>query len=151
METPSSARRLTRSQTLAALNNNLSVSKGKNEDDSEKSVSKTRARNGKQQQERCALIDITNDSPIVGLAVETPSSAKQRNSRAENMVMMMMTPGSGEALLRGCVNSPMGLLAPTPSNTPQVSNLSEDGGIDNGGLGSIVLALPVVEEQLEDF
>ena len=136
---------------------------------------KTRTRNGKQQQERSALIDITNDSPIVGLAMETPSSAiaKQRTSRAKNI---MMTPGSGEALLRGQVktlmqkveeeaelskvslesrpflhlqgrvNSPMGLLAPTPANTPQVSGLSEDGGIKNSGLGSIVT---VVEEQLK--
>ncbi|XWS45547.1 hypothetical protein CRYUN_Cryun15aG0145800 [Craigia yunnanensis] len=107
--------------------------------------------------------------------METPSS-KQRTSRAKNI---MMTPGSGEALLRGqvktllqkveeeaelskvsmesrpflhlqgCVNSPMGLQAPTPANTPQVSNLSEDGGINNCGLGSIVMALPVVEEQLK--
>ncbi|KAK6237333.1 hypothetical protein QUC31_002802 [Theobroma cacao] len=175
METPSSTRRATRSQT--ALNNSIPVSKGKNEE-SEKSVSKTRTRKGKQQQERSALIDITNDSPIVGLAMETPLSAiaKQRTSRVKNITM---TPGSGEALLRGqvktllqkveeeavlskvslesrpflhlqgCVNSPMGLLAPTPANTPQILNLSEDGGISNSGLGSIVMALPVVEEQLK--
>ncbi|XP_022774015.1 uncharacterized protein LOC111316261 [Durio zibethinus] len=172
METPSSARRVTRSQTLAALNNSIPVSKGKNKE-SEKSVSKTRTRNGKQQQERSVLIDVTNDSPIVGLAMETPSSAIAKQRRAKNM---MMTPGSGEALLRGqvktlllkveeeaeqlkvcrpflhiqgCVNSPMGLLAPTPANTPQVSNLSEDGAINNSGLGSIVMALPVVEDQLK--
>ncbi|XWS42166.1 hypothetical protein CRYUN_Cryun17cG0144800 [Craigia yunnanensis] len=175
METPSSTRRDTRSQTLAALNNSIPVSKGKNEE-SEKSVSKKRTRNGKQQQERSALIDITNDSPIAGLAMGTPSSAIAKQRKAKNM---MMTPGSGEALLRGqvksllqkveeeaelskvslesrpflhlqgCVNSPMRLLAPTPANTPQVSNLSEDGGINNSGLGSIVMALPVVEEQLK--
>ncbi|XVF15907.1 hypothetical protein REPUB_Repub09cG0196900 [Reevesia pubescens] len=179
METPSSTRRVTRSQTLTTLNNSIPVSKGMNEE-SEKCVSKTRTRNGKQQQERSALIDITNDSPIVGLAMGTPSSGigKQRSSKAKNMIM---TPGSGEALLRGqvktllqkveeeaelskvsfesrpflhlqgCVNSPMGLLAPTPANTPQFSNLSEDGGVNNsGGLGSIVMALPVVEEQLRN-
>ncbi|XVF62183.1 hypothetical protein PTKIN_Ptkin08bG0196600 [Pterospermum kingtungense] len=174
METPSSARRVTRSQTLAALNNSIPVSKGKSEE-SEKSVSKTRTRNGKQQQERSALIDITNDSPIVGLAMETPSSAIAKQRKGKN-VTMMMTPGSGEALLRGqvksllqkveeeaelskvsletrpfqgCVNSPLGLAAPTPANTPQLSNLSEDGGvINNSGLGSIVMALPVVEEHL---
>ncbi|XVE87429.1 hypothetical protein DITRI_Ditri18aG0116600 [Diplodiscus trichospermus] len=176
METPSSTRRVTRSQTSAALNNSIPVSKGKN-DECEKSVSKTITRNGKQQQERSALIDITNDSPIVGLAMETPSSAMVKQKRAKNMVM---TPGSGEALLRGqvktllqkveeeaelskvsmesrpflhftgCVNSPMGLLAPTPANTPQVPNLSEDaGGISNSTrLGSIVMAPPVVEEHL---
>ncbi|OMO57051.1 hypothetical protein CCACVL1_26033 [Corchorus capsularis] len=177
METPS--RRVTRSQTSAALNNSFSVSKGKNEEESEKSVSKTRTRNGKQQQqERSALIDITNDSPIVGLAMETPSSAiaKQKSIRAK----IMMTPGSGEALLRGqvktllqkveeeaelskvsmearpfvqfqgCVNSPMAFLAPTPANTPQISNLSEEtgGNINNKELGSIVMGLPVVEEHL---
>ncbi|XWS29200.1 hypothetical protein CRYUN_Cryun24cG0008200 [Craigia yunnanensis] len=173
METPSSTRRVTRSQTLSA-SNSIPVSKGKNEE-SEKSVSKTRTRNGKQQQDRSALIDITNDSPIVGLAMETPSSAISKQRRAKNI---MMTPGSGEALLRGqvktllqkveeeaelskvslesrpflhlqgCVNSLMGLLAPTPANTPQVSNLSEDGGISNSGLGSVVMGLPVVEERL---
>ncbi|TYJ03988.1 hypothetical protein E1A91_A12G063700v1 [Gossypium mustelinum] len=166
METPSSTRRVTRSQTLAALNNsNIPLSKG----------------NKEKRQERSALIDITNDSPIVGLAMETPSSVigKQRSSRAKSM---MMTPGSGEALLRGqvktllqkveeeaevskvsmesrpflrfqagCGNSPMGLMAPTPANTPHFSGLSEDGngigGINNSGLGPIVMALPVVEQQ----
>lgn len=65
----------------------------------------SRQRNGKQQ-DRSALIDITNDSPIVGLAtgnVETPSSwaaAKQRGSRVKTK-----TPGSGEALLRGQVKT----------------------------------------------
>ncbi|KAK8674114.1 hypothetical protein V6N13_112412 [Hibiscus sabdariffa] len=158
METPSSTSRVTRSQTSAALNNcNFTFSK-RNKEESEKSASKTRTTNGKHQTERAALIDISNDSPIVGLAMETPSSAagKQRNGRAKSM---MMTPGSGEALLRGqvktllqkveeeaelskasmesrsfvrlqgCGYSPMGILAPTPANTPQLSNLYE------GGLG----------------
>lgn len=44
-------------------------------------------------------MDLTNDSPIVGLAdggsnVETQSAKKQRESRVKNML------GSGEALLR---------------------------------------------------
>ncbi|KAE8685962.1 Chalcone-flavanone isomerase family protein [Hibiscus syriacus] len=170
METPSSTIRVTRSQTLATLNNNsITLSKG-NKEEYVKGVSKT---NGKQQSERGALIDITNDSPIVGLAMETPSSAvgKQWSSRVRNVVM---TPGSGEALLRGqvktllqkveeeaelstasmesrpfirlqgCVNSPMGISAPTPANTPQLSNLYED-----IGLGSIVTAQPVVEEHMK--
>lgn len=142
------------------------------EDSSEKGFSKSRQRNVKQQQDRSALIDITNDSPIVGLAMaslETPSSAiaKQKSSRAKN------TPGSGEALLRGqvktllqrveeeaehsklslesrpflhlqaFVNSPSGLLAPTPANTPHLSNLSAD----NSGLAS-TLPSPIVEELL---
>lgn len=138
-------------------------------EDSEKGVSTRRS--GKQQQDRSALIDITNDSPIVGLAMgslETPSSAivKQRSNRVKN------TPGSGEALLRGqvktllqkveeeaelskislehrpvvhvqgFVSSPMGLLAPTPANTPQVHDLSED----DRSISST--PLPVVEEQI---
>ncbi|KAE8693486.1 putative inositol or phosphatidylinositol kinase [Hibiscus syriacus] len=169
METPSSARRVTRSQTSAALNNSILVSKGKNEESEKKSVSKTRTRNGKQQQDRSALIDITNDSPIVGLAVGTPTSDISKQWGGKNM--RMMTPGSGEALLRGqvksllqkveeeaellkvpldnrrpflhlqsCVNSPMGILAPTPANTPQV----EDGGINN----TRAMALPVFDEKL---
>ncbi|XP_039020401.1 uncharacterized protein LOC120152199 [Hibiscus syriacus] len=171
METPSSTIRVTRSQTLATLNNNsITLSIEGNKEEYVKGVSKT---NGKQQSERGALIDITNDSPIVGLAMETPSSAvgKQWSSRVRNVVM---TPGSGEALLRGqvktllqkveeeaelstasmesrpfirlqgCVNSPMGISAPTPANTPQLSNLYED-----IGLGSIVTAQPVVEEHMK--
>ncbi|KAB2004363.1 hypothetical protein ES319_D11G193100v1 [Gossypium barbadense] len=156
-------------ETLAASNNGIPVSKVKTEG-SEKSASKTRTRNGKQQQEeeeRSALIDITNDSPIVGVAMKTPSSAVV--GKGKTNMMTMMTPGSGEALLRGQVKtllqkveeeaevskvplesrpfvhlqSPMALLAPTPANTPQVPNLSED-----GGLGSMLMDLPVVEEEL---
>ncbi|KAJ4912231.1 Chalcone-flavanone isomerase family protein [Raphanus sativus] len=96
----------------------------------------------KSQEVRSALIDITNDSPIVGLAMQTPPSGfvcKRQNSR-----IIKSTPGSGEALLRGqvktllekveegtelahsikplpfihLVTSPMRLLAPTPANTP---------------------------------
>jgi hypothetical protein len=90
-------------------------------EDSEKNVSKSKG----QQQDRCALMDMTNDSPIVGLAnggyLETPS-AKQRGSRVKN------TPGSGEALLRGQVKTLMQMveeealeiLAPTS----QIQNLS---------------------------
>ncbi|MFQ6666425.1 hypothetical protein Gotur_032777 [Gossypium turneri] len=170
METPLSSRRVTRSQTLAASNNGIPVSKVKTEG-SEKSASKTRTRNGKQQQqqqqqERSALIDITNDSPIVGVAMKTPSSAVV--GKGKTNMMTMMTPGFGEAL-RGQVKtllqkveeeaevskvplesrpfvhlqSPMALVAPTPANTPQVPNLSED-----GGLGSMLMDLPVVEEEL---
>ncbi|MBA0803009.1 hypothetical protein Gohar_013261, partial [Gossypium harknessii] len=167
METPLSSRRVTRSQTLASSNNGIPVSKGKNEG-SEKSASKTRTRNGKQQQdeERSALIDITNDSPIVGVAMETPSAVV---GKGKTNMMTMMTPGSGEALLRGQVKnllqkveeeaevskvplesrpfvhlqSPMALVAPTPANTPNISNLSED-----GALGSMLMDLPVVEEEL---
>ncbi|KAG1362007.1 hypothetical protein COCNU_10G002260 [Cocos nucifera] len=142
METPSSMRRVTRSQTSAA------TQKNEKEDDVPSS------RNG----ERLPLLDITNDSPIVGLATgslieKTPSSwvVKSRD-RAKR------TPGSGEALLRGHVkallqkvedeaelvnNHPSGhptasfraplglpdsstqqLLAPTPANNPHIPNIS---------------------------
>ncbi|XP_041016616.1 bromodomain adjacent to zinc finger domain protein 2B-like [Juglans microcarpa x Juglans regia] len=177
METPSSTRRVTRSQALASHVNNDNNSSGipisRKIEDSEMGLSKSRQRKVKQQEDRSALIDITNDSPIVGLAMgslETPSSAtaKQRSSRANNK-----TPGTGEALLRGqvktllqrveeeaelskislesrpflhlkgFVNSPAGLLAPTPANTPQISSLSSN----NGDLASAVPS-PVVEEQL---
>lgn len=148
METPSSTRRVTRSQALAAANsgNNIPVSTKKTEESEKKTVAKSRQRTGKQS----ALIDITNDSPIVGLAMgnlETPSSEMSKK-RTNGQGKHFTTPGSGEALLRGqvktllqkveeeavlskislenrpflhlkgIVNSPMGLLAPTPANTP---------------------------------
>lgn len=132
---------------------------GKNEE-SEKGISKSRQRNG--HQDRSALIDITNDSPIVGLAMgrlETPLSSvtKQRNTQSKQM----MTPGSGEALLRGQVKTLLqkveeeadlsklslssrpflhlkgsalnspSLLAPTPMNTPHDINLSQTDHIAN--------------------
>uniref|UniRef100_A0A0E0MB65 Uncharacterized protein n=1 Tax=Oryza punctata TaxID=4537 RepID=A0A0E0MB65_ORYPU len=97
---------------------------------------------------RPALHDITNDSPIVGLAasgLHTPASTTAAKARR--------TPGSGEALLRGQVKtllqkvhddasssscaappsllrihallglarSPAHLLAPTPANTPHLA------------------------------
>ncbi|CAG7860587.1 hypothetical protein IGI04_033790 [Brassica rapa subsp. trilocularis] len=163
METPSSTRRVTRSQTLSAMktsatNHLLSSSKKPEE-------SKPRQRNGATpKQDRSALFDITNDSPIVGLAMQTPSSgvAVVGKSRIKS------TPGSGEALLRGqvknllqkveeeeahlitkisvesrpfihLVTSPMGLLAPTPANTPKVLD---------GAPPQVVIASPVVSEQL---
>ncbi|KAE8695880.1 hypothetical protein F3Y22_tig00110678pilonHSYRG00042 [Hibiscus syriacus] len=131
METPSSTRRVSGSMTLASLkNSNITFYKG-NKEESDKSVSKTRTTNGKRQNERAALIDLTNDSPIVGLAMETPSSTV---GQVKTLLQKVEEEG-------GCVNSSMGILAPTPANTPQLSNLCVD------RLGSIVIALPVVEEQ----
>nr|GMC93381.1 acidic leucine-rich nuclear phosphoprotein 32 family member A-like [Ipomoea batatas] len=155
METPSSTRRVTRSQTKAAAAasattiNNIPISKR-----FEESEKKAKQGNGKQK-ERSALIDITNDSPIIGLAMVTPSSTMSKKKR---VIIGQITPGSGEALLRGqvknllqkveeeaddlCkvsldlnrpllhlqgfVNSPLRLLAPTPANTPHL-NPSENG------------------------
>lgn len=116
-------------------------------------------RKGKSER-RSALLDITNDSPIVGLAVEalgTPITA----SMSKNLAKVKQTPGSGEALLRGQVKnllqkieeeggelvkpldrnpaarfqclagSPaLRFLAPTPANTPLVGNLSDNAVID---------------------
>ncbi|KAL7102204.1 hypothetical protein ACP275_08G104800 [Erythranthe tilingii] len=102
METPSSStRRVTRSQTSAA-SANLQFSKEKG-----------RERSGKKegnQEERCALIDITNDSPIVGLAIgnlKTPSSSCSSYStrKGKSINGVGTTPGSGEALLRGQVKT----------------------------------------------
>ncbi|EOA13731.1 hypothetical protein CARUB_v10026809mg [Capsella rubella] len=161
METPSSTRRVTRSQTRAATNHLLS---SKKPEESDKSQSKSVQRNGGKSHQDCrsALFDITNDSPIVGLAMQTPSSGKRNMSRIKS------TPGSGEALLRGqvktllqkveedadltkismesrpfihLVTSPMGLLAPTPANTPQVLDFSVDNDVQ------IVITSPVVAGQ----
>ncbi|XP_030469581.1 uncharacterized protein LOC115687985 isoform X2 [Syzygium oleosum] len=173
METPSSNRRVTRSQTAASNSKNLPTSRKLEDSDLRQ---RTNGKQQQQQQERSALIDITNDSPIIGIAagnsLRTPSSsiANKRCNRAKS------TPGSGEALLRGqvkillqkveeeavlsrvsmenrpllrlqgLVNSPMGLLAPTPANTPQVLSLSDDGSMNNGLVSST--ALVNGEEQL---
>ncbi|KAI8019702.1 hypothetical protein LOK49_LG04G01241 [Camellia lanceoleosa] len=182
METPSLTRRVTRSQTMADENTNNNIPISRKIEDSEKGVSKSRHRTGKQQ-EKSVLIDITNDSPIVGLAMgslKTPSSSstlsKKRinNSQAKNN-KITGTPGSGEALLRGQVktllqkveeeaelsklslehrsflhlqgfiNSPAGLLAPTPANTPQILSLSGNESFKNSCLASVLPSL--VQEQ----
>ncbi|KAG0449842.1 hypothetical protein HPP92_027059 [Vanilla planifolia] len=141
METPSSMRRVTRSKTSALSQ------KTKQEETS--SMSRNSVNN-----ERLALLDITNDSPVNGLATEkTPLPSVMKNGG-----LSKTTPGSGEALLRGQVKillekveedaefvnklstrnrapfllelgilplSPALLAAPTPANTPQVFNNSE--------------------------
>ncbi|XP_061345604.1 uncharacterized protein LOC133291364 [Gastrolobium bilobum] len=134
METPSSStRRVTRSLNLNASNNGTINSR--KIEDSEKNNSKSKG----QQQDRSALIDITNDSPIIGVAnggnIETPL-AKQRGSRVKN------TPGSGEALLRDQVKTLLQLqkveeeiFAPTPAIIPQIQNLSSGG---TTGLASVI-------------
>ncbi|WCJ32602.1 Chalcone-flavanone isomerase family protein [Euphorbia peplus] len=174
METPSSNRRITRSQTKAALNNS---NIRKIEDSGEKG-SKTLRRNGIEEENRCALIDITNDSPIVGVAMSRSETPLQRSNRISKMIK---TPGSGEALLRGqvkallqkveeeggehvtkisienrpflhlqgFVNSPTGLLAPTPANTPQIPNLSGDNNDDYDNNTASFTPLPVIQEQLK--
>nr|XP_043608356.1 uncharacterized protein LOC122580150 [Erigeron canadensis] len=128
-----------------STNNNIPIISKKSEE-SEKGILKSRS----------ALFDITNDSPIVGLAIgnlKTPSStfSKKLMIIQDSESRRVTSPGSGEALLRGqvktllqkveeeaviskisfghrnFVNSPMHILAPTPFNTPQ---LSEDNNND---------------------
>ncbi|KAE9612948.1 hypothetical protein Lal_00027308 [Lupinus albus] len=162
METPSSTRRVTRSLAWASSNSsNIPVSRKIEDSEKNHSISKER-NNG------CALMDITNDSPIVGLAnggnLDTPLSSMAKNGGSR----MKKTPGSGEALLRGQVknllhkveeeavlskislesrpflqlmNSPMVLGAPTPANTPQIANLSV-------GDSTSVTPSTIVQEQL---
>ncbi|KAJ4979022.1 hypothetical protein NE237_009802 [Protea cynaroides] len=81
METPAS----TRSEAVAAMNN---VWTSRNNEEYEKKFL-SRQRNLKN--DRFAIIDITNDSPIVGLAGGSLESERDWSKK---------TPGSGEALLR---------------------------------------------------
>ncbi|KAJ0989925.1 hypothetical protein J5N97_008281 [Dioscorea zingiberensis] len=114
-ETPSSVRRVTRSQTA------LSSQKVKQED-------------GVVSRSRTVLLDITNDSPIIGLAQKTPLSMVSKS-----ITLAKKTPGSGEALLRGQVKTLLQqveeeavlvnklsapLIVPMPANTSHVPSLS---------------------------
>nr|GMD53378.1 acidic leucine-rich nuclear phosphoprotein 32 family member A-like [Ipomoea batatas] len=107
MEAPSSTRRVTRSQTLAA--NASAIPNSKKCEESEKKGSELRARNVKVQQERSAMMDISNDSsPIVGLtaeSLETPLSSMSKKMVMNSQSKHSKTPGSGEALLRGQVKT----------------------------------------------
>ncbi|XP_071709773.1 uncharacterized protein [Rutidosis leptorrhynchoides] len=155
METPSS-RRITRSQAKA-----MSSILGSENEESLKGGLKSRSKTGKNQvKENKALIDITNGSPIVGLAMgslKTPLSTccKKR----------ITAPGSGESLLRGQVktllqkveeeggviskvhfepksfNYPMGIFTSTPANTPQFYDFSDS---NNKGFESFAVS-PVAE------
>ncbi|KAI7752195.1 hypothetical protein M8C21_008067 [Ambrosia artemisiifolia] len=149
METPLSSRRITRSSRL----------------ENQESTNKCFLKSRNQERENSALIDITNGSPIVGLAMgslKTPSSrcSKKRMMIPSSESKTATTPGSGETLLRGQVksllqkveeegviskicfepnpliykrflNSPMAVLAPTPANTPQVYNFSNNNGFES--------------------
>ncbi|KAJ4967195.1 hypothetical protein NE237_019044 [Protea cynaroides] len=148
MEAPAS----TRSEALVALDN-IPMSKK-----SEESENKFFSRQRNLKNDRSALIDISNDSPIVGLAggsLESPLSFFKKKERSKK------TPGSGEAKLRGqvktllqkveeeaelsklsledspflrlpaLVDSPSGFLAPTLLNKPQFPNLPCGGNLKN--------------------
>uniref|UniRef100_A0A6V7QY31 Uncharacterized protein n=1 Tax=Ananas comosus var. bracteatus TaxID=296719 RepID=A0A6V7QY31_ANACO len=99
METPSSTRRVTRSQTSASTA--ASSQKSKQHEDLH---SRPRKNGGGANADWAPLLDITNDSPIVGLAAveKTPSSS---SSSLKSRVRVRRTPGSGEAILRGQVKT----------------------------------------------
>ncbi|KAL6517099.1 hypothetical protein OROHE_017805 [Orobanche hederae] len=141
METPSSSRRVTRSQTLAASANNGNIILSRKVEESEKTMMKSRKKSGQkqQQQDRSALVDITNDSPIVGLAMgnlKTPLSSSSSGISKKRGQRFILTPGSGEALLRRQVKTLLQKVEEeadlskitlkdmpvfnTPANTPQI-------------------------------
>ncbi|KAL8231671.1 hypothetical protein R6Q57_001449 [Mikania cordata] len=152
METPLSSRRITRSQALTMAVDNAIPMLSRVENESKQ-------KNKHQEKEKPALIDITNSSPIVGLAMGSLKTPSSRCSKKRMMISNTMTPGSGETLLRGQVktllqkveeegviskicfepdplmykrfmNSPMAFLAPTPANTPQLYNFSTSNNKD---------------------
>ncbi|OEL37027.1 hypothetical protein BAE44_0001954 [Dichanthelium oligosanthes] len=159
METPLSTRRITRSLAAAAAASAQKSAAAAAGTDSAAPFSRAKnATAAGDPQPRAALHDITNDSPIVGLAAgglhgadKTPASTTAKTRRRAPR----RTPGSGEALLRGQVKallhkveeeqgcapaalvrpariqallgvsrSPVQLLAPTPTNTPQIGPVS---------------------------
>ncbi|CAL9761821.1 unnamed protein product [Musa acuminata subsp. burmannicoides] len=92
METPSSTGRNTRSQAAAEC----TVA-------SKQEESHSRSRNG---EERAGLIDVTNDSPVVGLAAGRLLVEKTASSSSvESRVPASRTPVSGEEVLRGQVRT----------------------------------------------
>jgi len=149
METPSSERQLSRASAFGSVNSAIKPGKG-----SATRVSGSRRR---------PLLDLTNDSPIAGLALdkddepETPTPIILRRHFPDSL----QTPGTGESLLRhqvrsllqmveadtlkpasklrnlchlnGYIPSPSRLLAPTPLNTPDSAGLSNP--IETGNYG----------------
>lgn len=118
METPLSSRRITRSQARAMSiedcnSNTIPKSSRDDNEESKMGVLKSRQKTdgGKhQEREKSALFDITNGSPIVGLAMgslKTPSSrcSKKRMMISNSESKCTKTPGSGESLLRGQVKT----------------------------------------------
>jgi len=131
METPSSERQLSRASVF------VSVKPGKG---SATRVSGSRRR---------PLLDVTNDSPIAGLALDRDDEPETpiTNTTRRHLPDSVQTPGTGESLLRhqvrsllqrveadtlkpvsklrsisylqGFLPSPSSLLAPTPLNTPE--------------------------------
>ncbi|KAJ8478226.1 hypothetical protein OPV22_021953 [Ensete ventricosum] len=104
METPSSTGRSTRSQVAAECTaascftlSSLGSEKSKQEE------SHSRSRNG---EEGAGLVDVTNDSPVVGLAAGRLLVEKTASSSAvESQVRASRTAVSGEEVLRGQVRT----------------------------------------------
>lgn len=150
METPSSERQLSRASAFGSVNSAIKPGKG-----SATRISGSRRR---------PLLDLTNDSPISGLALdrddepETPTP----NTTRRYLPDCVKTPGTGESLLRhqvrsllqrveadtrkpvsnlqslchlnGYTPSPSRLLAPTPVNTPDSAVLPNPFATGNNGL-----------------
>ncbi|KAK1297292.1 hypothetical protein QJS10_CPB15g00490 [Acorus calamus] len=160
METPSSMRRVTRSQTGT-------LASGKVKGEAEKSFPKSQL----SKIDRAVLVDITNDSPIVGVAMAGNLKSPISDLMRSRSHQPKKTPGSGEALLRGQVKtllqkveedaefvkltvdrscpfggiarSPMALLAPTPANTPYLGG----GGLDGfSEIAKVVEEVEVIDE-----
>nr|XP_043617725.1 uncharacterized protein LOC122589494 [Erigeron canadensis] len=104
METPISSRRITRSQ--AKLMNSEPVS-SRTENEGSLMGGGLKSRKN-QEKEKPALIDITNGSPIVGLAMGSLKTPSSRCSKKRMMIPSSeskKTPGSGESILRGQVKT----------------------------------------------
>lgn len=130
-------------------------------EDSEKELTETKQKTTMKQQDRSALFDITNDSPIVGLAMgifETPSSAMSkkkvigRGKLRQESSSINNTPGSGEALLRGQVKT---LLQKVEEEAVLSKLTSEQGGpflhlkgLVNSPMGLVIAPTPANTPQI---
>lgn len=150
METPSSERQLSRTLAFGSVNNAVKPGKG----------SATRVSGNRRQ----PLLDLTNDSPIAGLATDRDDEPETPTLNITRRYLRdpLKTPGTGESLLRhqvrslltkveadtlkpapnlrslchlnGYIPSPSRLLAPTPLNTPDSACVPNPFATGNYGL-----------------
>ncbi|XP_047320282.1 uncharacterized protein LOC124924236 [Impatiens glandulifera] len=127
METPTSTRRITRSQTKAAAAAVATVIP--DHDHPIKNLSSGSSKYSRK--DRSVLFDISNDSPVLGLAM---GSMKKKSVRKCNhrRFKEIRTPGSGEALLRDQVKI---LLKKVEEDQPQLLGGGHFLGF-NGGAGA---------------
>ncbi|XP_047337056.1 uncharacterized protein LOC124940573 [Impatiens glandulifera] len=144
METPISSRRITRSQTKAAASNNgITVTTS----DPVKGLMESRQRGLNQS----ALFDITNDSPVFGLAIGEMS--KRRSGYLYNNNREITTPGSGEALLRDQVKK---ILLQKVEEESELSKISmneivmEKGGDGFGPKKELMITRSLLPEFLDE-